>query len=132
MAVAVTKPNSPVLLGRELTFWTGIANSVLALLLGMKWLDTSPENTAILLTAVNAVFAVVAAIMTRPFPVPLLSAALVAVLTCAAGFGLDITSDQISLWNGLLVAVWSAYTRSQVSPEPGLDPAPVIKGEVVR
>lgn len=122
----VVRANSVLLLGREITFWIGIINAALALLLGMKWLDWSPENTAIALTAVNAVFAAVAAIATRPFPVPLLSAALVAVLTCAAGFGLNVTPDQISLWNGFLVAVWGAYTRSQVSPEPGLDTVPAI------
>lgn len=123
MAVPVMTPNSPRLLGREISFWVGIVNALLAALLGMKWLDWSPENTALVLTAVNAVAAVIAAIATRPFPVPLLSAALVAVLTCAAGFGLDITNDQVGLWNALLVAVWSAYTRTQNSPEPSIDPA---------
>lgn len=115
-------PNSPKLLGREIVLWLGVINAVVGALVGMKLVHWSPEQMSLTLSAIGAMFAVVAAFAVRPFPVPLLSTALVATLTMAAGFGLNITSDSVAMLNTVLIAAAAFFTRSQVSPEPILDP----------
>lgn len=123
MTTPIPSPNSPRLLGREVALWLGVVNAVVAAIVGMKLVHWTPEQTSLLLSAVNAVFAVIAAIAVRPFPVPLLSAALASVLTVVAAFGVDhITSDTVTLANGVLVAVFAFLTSTRVSPEPKIDP----------
>ena len=115
-------PNSPKLLIREIMFWVGAVNALVALLVSMKWLDWSPEQTSGVLAAINAVFAVIGALATRPFPVPLLTGAMTAILTMGAGFGLHITDEQVGMWNALLVTVFGALASLRTSPEPAIDP----------
>jgi hypothetical protein len=114
-------PNSPKLLGREIALWIGVIGALVNTFVS-RWLEWSPENTALVLSAITALLSVLAAIGTRPFPVPLLSGALVAILTTAAGFGLNVSAEEIGMMNGTLLAIMSFLTSQRVSPEPSIDP----------
>lgn len=122
------KPNSPLLLVREVMFWLGAINALIAVLVSMKWVSWSPDQTTWVLAAINAVFAVLGAIAVRPFPVPLLTGAMTALLTMAAGFGLTISEEQIGMWNAFLVTVFSALASMRTSPEPAIDPLAKSQG----
>lgn len=126
------KPNSPMLLIREVMFWLGAFNALIAVLVSMNWVDWTPEQTAWTLSAINAVFAVIGAIAVRPFPVPLLTGAMTAILTMAAGFGLSITDEQVGMWNALLVTVFGALASMRTSPEPAIDPLSKSQGVMNR
>lgn len=120
--VETVSPNSPKLLGREITAWIGVANAAVAVLVTQKFVSWSPEQTSLVLSLITAVFAVIAAIAVRPFPVPVLSGLLTAVLTLAAGFGFNITDEQVGIWNALLVGVMGLVMSTRTSPEPKIDP----------
>jgi len=120
--VQTVSPNSPKLLGREITAWIGVANASVAVLVTQKFVSWSPEQTSLVLSLITAVFAVIAAIAVRPFPVPVLSGLLTAVLTLAAGFGFSITDEQVGIWNALLVGVMGLVMSTRTSPEPKIDP----------
>ncbi len=47
----------------------------------------------------------------------LIVGAVMAVLAVAAGFGLEISSEQMALITAALVAIGTVFTRSQVTPE---------------
>jgi hypothetical protein len=49
----------------------------------------------------------------------LIIGAAMAVLAVAAGFGLDIDSEQMALIAAALVAIGAVFTRSQVTPTGG-------------
>jgi hypothetical protein len=48
----------------------------------------------------------------------LIVGAVMAVLAVAAGFGLEISSEQMALIAAALVAIGAVFTRSQVTPAP--------------
>ncbi len=48
----------------------------------------------------------------------LIIGAVMAVLAVLAGFGLEVTGEQMALISAALVAIGAIFTRSQVTPSP--------------
>lgn len=53
-----------------------------------------------------------------------------AVIALAAGFGLDVTEEQVGLIMAAVVAVIGFVTRSQVTPTASVEAGPTSRGRV--
>lgn len=108
------EPNTLVF-GREPAAWSAAAQAVVAVLAGFVF-DWSTDVQGLILAVVAALLAIPTALKVRPIQVPVISAAVVAGVNLAVGFGLDLTIEQQAVL-GLVVGpvLTLLFVRPQVA-----------------
>lgn len=103
--------------GREPAVWVYAINSLVAVLVAYG-LPLTQVQTATISTVATAVLAAVVAVLTRPFIVSALTGAVGTALTAIAGFGLELSQEQIGATVTALNIVLALVLRMNVSPAP--------------
>jgi hypothetical protein len=102
--------------GREPALVIALVNAVIMFggTLGFHFL--SLDQAGLWVLGVNAVSAAILAWATRPLSPAVFSYALASVIGLAAGYGLQVTPEQVNGLNLLVVPILAFLTRGQVSP----------------
>lgn len=94
-------------------------NAVVALLVAYG-MDLSKDQVQAITVIATAVLTVATAVMTRPFVVSAVTAAVGSLLAAVAAFGLHLSADQIGATVTALSIVLALLLRQNVSPAPAL------------
>jgi hypothetical protein len=104
------------ILGREPTLWIALASQAVVLI-GTFGLDIiNGEQAALIVVAINAVFAAINAFAVRPVSPVAFTYAVGAIVAVAASYGLELTIEQTAAISALTVGTLALLTRGQVSP----------------
>ena len=101
---------------REPTLWIAGLNAVVMVVgtLGFQWFNL--DQAGLLVVVINALFAVANAFLVRPISPVTFTYAIAAILAFVGSYGLELTNDQVTQINLLVVPVLALLTRGQVSP----------------
>ncbi|TYB50222.1 hypothetical protein FXF51_56700 [Nonomuraea sp. PA05] len=109
--------------GREPAVWVYAINALVAAFVAYG-LPLTQVQTAAISTLATAVMAVIVAVLTRPFVVSALTGAISTGLTAMAGFGLELSQEQIGATVAALNIVLALVLRMNVSPAPATSDYP--------
>lgn len=89
--------------------------AVLSVLVAAKLPGITAEQSALIVTAINAVYGIVVALRTRPVAPAAFSAAIAALAALTAGYGFNVDPGLVGAINGAVLAVLAMLTRPQVT-----------------
>ncbi|MBO0813621.1 MAG: hypothetical protein J2P30_00480 [Actinobacteria bacterium] len=94
----------------------GAVQTILALIMGIG-LNLSAGQAGAIEAVTSAVLALIVAVTVRPFPVPVLTGAVTAVVTLLVAFGVPhVSAGIVSSLNAAIVAVLTLVLRGHVTP----------------
>lgn len=105
--------------------WTLIAAAIAAILnwlVGFGFDNLNAEQAALIMTAINAVAALVVAWRTRPVPPQIYTYLIASLAALAAAYGLEFSTQAVATFTAAVIAVLGLITRNQVSPVEAVDP----------
>lgn len=103
-------------LRREPTLWLALASAVLGLLVTFNFDWLTAQQSALIITAINAVMAVIAVWRTRPIAPQVWTYALTSLVAVLAAYGLNVSQEQVGQLNLIMLAILGLMTRQAVSP----------------
>jgi hypothetical protein len=104
------------ILGREPTLWIALVSQAVVLI-GTFGLDIlNGQQAALIVVAINAVFAAINALAVRPVSPVAFTYAVGAIVAVASSYGLNLTIEQTAAISALTVGALALLTRGQVSP----------------
>lgn len=108
------------LFGKEPAFWVGVVQAVIAFVLTLRQVadafDLTDERTAWIMAVINGVAALYLAYVMRETMAASLTEVGKAVLGLLIAYGIELTTQQMSIVTGLLAMIGAGYLRSQASP----------------
>jgi len=104
------------ILGREFTLWFAVIAGAINFLVTFGLGFLSPEQAALIITFISAVFGAIAAWRTRPIAPQVFTYAVSSAVALAGAYGLDLTQEQVGSFNLLVLSFLALMTRHQVSP----------------
>lgn len=104
------------LLGREPTLYIAVISQVVILIgtFGFKLL--TGEQAALIVVAINAVFAAINALAVRPISPIAFTYAVGSIVAVAGSYGLNLPIETVAAINALTIGVLALLSRGQVSP----------------
>lgn len=120
--------------GREPTLWLATISSLTILVgtFGLKFING--EQAALLVVAVNAVFAAVNAYAVRPISPVAFTYAIGSIIALVGAYGVNLPIETVAAINAAVIPVLALLSRGQVSPvdtavsETTADPLPEAAG----
>lgn len=104
------------LLGREPTLWIAVISQVVILLGTFGFHLLSGQQAALIVVAINAVFAAVNALAVRPISPVAFTYAVGSIVSVAGAYGLNLSIETVAGINALTIGVLALLSRGQVSP----------------
>lgn len=104
------------LLGREPTLWIAVISQVVILLGTFGFHLLSGQQAALIVVAINAVFAAVNALAVRPISPVAFTYAVGSIVAVAGAYGLNLSIETVAGINALTIGVLALLSRGQVSP----------------
>lgn len=96
--------------------------AVLNWLVGFKWESLSAEQAALIMTAINAVAALVMAWRTRPVPPGAYVYVIASLAALGSAYGANWSQEAVGQFTAALIAILGMLHRVQVSPVEAVDP----------
>lgn len=106
------------LFGREPAVWVAFIEATIALVLALRWVHWTSDQTALVMAVVVAVFGVVTAYLTKDTMLGVLVGLTKALLALFIGFGLMLSPELTAAVIGFVVVVVGLFQRTQTSPAP--------------
>lgn len=116
--------------GREPALWLAAIQAFLALLVGFSFDWLSADQAALWMVAINAVFGVITAFLTRPIAPTVFSHLLAAVVGLVSAYGLDLNQELVAGLNGLIITVVMLISRAEISPKEDAHKTGVLGNKV--
>jgi hypothetical protein len=110
-----------MLFGREPALYVNSIGAILSLVVTLN-VGLSSTEAGWLVASVSAVFAAVAAALTRPIAPAAFTGLVAVVASTVAAFGFHVSDGAVASVNGIVIAGLMFLTRGQVSPIPAIDP----------
>jgi hypothetical protein len=105
--------------------WALVAAAIAAILnwiVGFNFNGLSAEQASLVMTAINAVAALVVAMRTRPVPPGVFVYLISSLAALAAAYGLEWSQEAVGTFTAAVIAVLGMLHRVQVSPVEAVDP----------
>lgn len=109
-----------MLFKREPSFWLGLVQAVLSLLVALKVVHLNDTQTGLVLAVVSGVIGIAVALSVKPFQWPLLSGLASAVVALVVGLGFNVDQGTQGAILTVVSFVVLAFNRSTVTPEVSL------------
>jgi hypothetical protein len=104
------------ILGREPTLWIALLSQAIVLI-GTFGLDLiNGQQAALIVVAINAVFAAINAYAVRPVSPVAFTYAVGSIVAVATAYGLELGIETVAGLNSITIAALALLTRGQVSP----------------
>ncbi len=103
--------------GREPTLWLAFLTALLSLAGTLGFRLLTPDLAELWNLAILAVAGAVTAFAVRPIAPAAFTYAVAAVAQLTAGYGLNLTPEQLGMIQALVVPVLALLTREQVTPQ---------------
>ncbi|AZM51749.1 hypothetical protein DMA15_03450 [Streptomyces sp. WAC 01529] len=107
--------------GREPALIVNSVGAILSLVVAFN-VGLSSAQAGWVVAAISAVFAAIAAALTRPIAPAAFTGLVAVVASTVAAFGFDVSDGVVASVNGIVIAGLMFLTRGQVSPIPKIDP----------
>lgn len=107
----------PKILGREPTLWIAALTALISVAGTFGFRLLAPDQAALWNIAINAVAAAITAFAVRPIAPAAFTYAVSVIAQLGASYGLNLTADQLSMLNALVIPILALLTRGQVSPQ---------------
>ncbi len=104
------------ILGREPTLWIALISQAVVLLGTFQLKFITGEQAALIVAAINALFAAINAYAVRPVSPVAFTYAVGAIVAVAASYGLELPIETVGAISALTVGTLALLTRGQVSP----------------
>ncbi len=104
------------ILGREPTLWIALISQAVVLLGTFQLKFINGEQAALIVAAINALFAAINAYAVRPVSPVAFTYAVGAIVAVAASYGLELPIETVGAISALTVGTLALLTRGQVSP----------------
>lgn len=104
------------LLGREPTLWIAVLNAAVILLGTFQFHLLTGTQAALIVVAINAVFAALNAAAVRPVSPVAFTYAVGALVALAASYGLNLSIETVGALNASVIPLLALLARGQVSP----------------
>ncbi|MFD5137440.1 hypothetical protein ACFWMX_14560 [Streptomyces sp. NPDC058378] len=101
--------------GREPALIIATVSAALSLLVSFGF-GLSAEQAGAIVAVISAVFAVAAAVVTRPIAPSAFTGLVAASVALLAAYGLSVSAETVGALNAVVLAVLGLMTRGQVSP----------------
>lgn len=105
------------LLGREPTLWIAVISSLVILLGTFGFHLLTGQQAALIVVAINAVFAAINAFAVRPISPVAFTYAIGSIVAVAGAYGLNLSIETVAALNAAVVPMLALLTRGQVSPQ---------------
>jgi hypothetical protein len=104
------------ILGREPTLWIALLSQAIVLI-GTFGLDIlNGQQAALIVVAINAIFAAINAYAVRPVSPVAFTYAVGSIVAVATAYGLELGIETVAGLNSITIAALALLTRGQVSP----------------
>ncbi|WP_051819253.1 hypothetical protein [Streptomyces sp. NRRL S-920] len=107
--------------GREPALIVNSVGAILSLVVAFN-VGLSSTQAGYLVAVISAVFAAIAAALTRPIAPAAFTGLVAVIATATAAFGFDVSPEVVASVNGIIIAGLVFLTRGQVTPIPKIDP----------
>jgi hypothetical protein len=104
------------ILGRDPALYLALAAGLLSFAATLGFRLLTPDHAGLWIVAINAVAAAATAATVRPIGPAAFTYALGAVIALIGGYGFELSAEQVTGLNGLVIPILSMWTRTQVSP----------------
>lgn len=104
------------LMGREPTLWIAVISQVVILLGTFGFHLLNGQQAALIVVAINAVFAAINALAVRPISPVAFTYAVGSIVAVAGAYGLNLSIETVAGVNALTIGVLALLSRGQVSP----------------
>jgi hypothetical protein len=104
------------ILGREPTLAIMLLSQGVVLLGTFGFNFLNGQQAALIVTAINAVFAAILAAMVRPIAPTAFTYAVGSIVAVAAAYGFNLTAEQFAGISAFTIAILAFVSRGQVSP----------------
>lgn len=104
------------LLGREPTLYIAVISQVVILLGTFGFHLLTGQQAALIVVAINAVFAAINALAVRPISPIAFTYAVGSIVAVAGSYGLNLPIETVAAINALTIGVLALLSRGQVSP----------------
>ena len=111
------------LFGREPAAWVGLLEAALTLLVVLKVLHFTSDQTALVMAVVVALFGVLTAYLTKDTMLGFVIGLVKAVIALFIGFGISVSPELTAALIGFVSVFIGFFQRTQTSP----DPAPSLR-----
>lgn len=107
--------------GRDPAAWTAVLSAVLAVVLSFGWFDLTNESVALIMAAVTTGLGLVTAFYTKRAGLAAALGFVQAAIALAAGYGFELTTDQVSgiMLLVTVVAGFFGWTQNEPAAVPG-------------
>lgn len=106
-----------MLFKREPSFWLGLIRSVLLLLVALKLVHLTDDQSSLVLAVASSVIGIAVALSVHPFQWPLLSGLAQAVIALVLGLGFSLSQEVQGAVLTVVSFVVIFFDRSSVVPE---------------
>lgn len=117
------------LFGREPALWINVVAAVLGLIVTFGWKALDAQDATNIVAVLTGLAAVVTAVQTRPWAVPVFTGFVSTAAVLLAGYGLEVSQQSVGAVQLVVVSVLTLLARGQITP--AADPR-TIDGAVVK